>query len=134
MLWILTLCQVLIHQIKRKKVDEHSIQGSTEIVMFLFSFIFFFQLHLQYMAVPKLRVELKLQLPAYTTATAMPDSGCICDLRCSLQQCRILNPLSKARDRTHILRDTMSTYSEILFRVLNPLSCNSNSLLFHLDI
>jgi len=27
------------------------------------------------MEVPKLVVELKLQLPAYTTATAMPDLG-----------------------------------------------------------
>ena len=36
----------------------------------------------------------------------MPDFGCICDLHHSWwQQCWILNPLSEARDRTHILMD-----------------------------
>ena len=34
----------------------------------------------QHMDVPRLEVESKLQLPAYTTATAMPDLGCVCDL------------------------------------------------------
>ena len=38
--------------------------------------------HPRHMEVPKPRVELELQLPAYTTATATP----------------ILNPRSKARD------------------------------------
>ena len=35
---------------------------------------------------------------AYTIATAVPDLSRICDLGHSLQQCRILNPLIKARD------------------------------------
>ena len=39
-------------------------------------------------------------------ATATPDLSCICNLRCNLQQCQILNPLNKARDRTCILMDT----------------------------
>jgi len=60
------------------------------------------------MGVPGLGVELELQLPAYTTATATPDPICICELCHSLRQCWILNPLSKAKDRTHILMDTMS--------------------------
>ena len=60
------------------------------------------------MEVPRLGVESELQLPAYIIATAMLDSSCICDLRCSLQQRWILNPLSEARDRTGILIDTMS--------------------------
>ena len=55
------------------------------------------------MEVPRLGVELELQLPAYTTATATLDPSCICDLYHSLQQHRIL---SEARDRTHILMDT----------------------------
>ena len=42
---------------------------------------------------------------AYATATATPDLSCTCDLCHSLQQCWILNPLSKARDQNHILRD-----------------------------
>ena len=35
-------------------------------------------------------------------ATATPDPSHICDLHHSPRQCQILNPLSKARDRTHI--------------------------------
>ena len=53
--------------------------------------------------VPRL---VKLQQPAYTTATAMRDPIHICSLHHSSQQCQILNPLSKARDRAHILVDT----------------------------
>ena len=59
--------------------------------------------HLQHMEVPSLEIELELQLPAYTTATAMPDPSHVCDLHHSSWQHRILNPLSEARDRTHNL-------------------------------
>ena len=55
------------------------------------------------MEVPRLGVELELQLPAYATATAMFDMSHVCDLHHSSQQCRILNPLSEARDQTHNL-------------------------------
>ena len=65
-------------------------------------------------------VESELQLPAYATATAIPDLSLICNLHRSLWQCRILNPLSESRDRTHIFVDTSP--------VLNPLSHNGNSL------
>ena len=50
------------------------------------------------MEVPSLGVELELQLLAYTTATATPDPSSICDLRHSLWQRQILNPLSEAWD------------------------------------
>ena len=60
------------------------------------------------MEAPRPGVELELQLPAYTTATATPDPSHSCDLPHSLQQCQIVNPLIKARDRTHILMDIMS--------------------------
>ena len=43
---------------------------------------------------------MELQLPAYTTATATPDPSCVCNPHHSSRQCRILNPLSEARDRT----------------------------------
>ena len=56
------------------------------------------------MQVPGLGVTLEWHLLAY--ATAMLDLNYICDLCCSLWQHWILNPLSKARDRTHILMDT----------------------------
>ena len=77
---------------------------------FLFFILFFYFLsflgpHLWYMEVPGLRIKLELQMQAYTTATATQDPSCACDLHQSSRQHQILNPLSKARDRTHILMD-----------------------------
>ena len=60
------------------------------------------------MEVPRLGVQLELQLPAYDTGIATPDASRICDLGHSLLQHQILNPLSEARDQTCILMDTMS--------------------------
>ena len=53
------------------------------------------------MEVPRLWVE-----SAYTTAIAMWDLSCIFDLYHSSKPPRILNLLSRARDRTCILMDT----------------------------
>ena len=64
------------------------------------------------------RGPIRAEAKAYTTAMAYPSH--ICDLYCSLQEHRILNPLSEARDRTHILMDTSW--------VLNLLSHSGNSL------
>ena len=55
--------------------------------------------------VPRLGVESELQLLAYTMATARWNPRHICDLHHSSRQCRVLNPLSEARDRTHIFMD-----------------------------
>ena len=74
--------------------------------IFLYHFFFFLWPHLWHMEVPRLGVN--LELPAYTTATAMPEPSCICDLYYSLWQRWILYPLSKARDQMHILTDTTS--------------------------
>ena len=63
----------------------------------MYSF-FFLWLYLQHMEVPRLGVASELYLLAYTTAIATPDLSCICDLRCSLRQCQILNPLSEASE------------------------------------
>ena len=71
------------------------------------------------MEVPRLGVESELQLPTYATATTMQDLSHICSLHHSLQKLWILNPLSKARDQTHILMDSS--------RVHNPLSHSGNS-------
>jgi len=86
------------------------------------SFFFFFSgLRLRHMEVPGLGVELELQLPAYTTATAMWDPSCICDLHHSSWQHQILNPPREARDHARILMDTSW--------VLNLWSHNGNSSL-----
>ena len=71
------------------------------------SFLFVFVgPHLWPMEVPRLGVELELQLLAYTTATAVPDPSSVCDLHCSLWQHWILNPLSGARYQTYVLMAT----------------------------
>ena len=62
------------------------------------------------MEVPRLGVELELQLLAYATATATLDPSHVCDLHHSSQQPRILNPLSKARDQNHILMDASQVH------------------------
>ena len=52
------------------------------------------------MEVPRLRVQLELQLLAY--ATAMPDPSLVCDLHHSSRQHQILNPLSEARNHDNL--------------------------------
>ena len=94
----------------------------TALWKFFIFFIVLFGPHLQHMEVLRLGVESELQLLAYTIAMAMLDPSHICDLHLSLQQCQILNLLSKARDRTLILIDTS--------QVLNPLSHNGLSWKF----
>ena len=85
---------------------------SPELFLFYFifySFIYFLSFCLfqdrfpWHMEVPRLGVELELQPPALTRATATQDPSRICDLHHSSRQCRILNPLSKARDQTRNL-------------------------------
>ena len=58
------------------------------------------------MEVPRLGVEMELQLPAYTTATATRDLRHIRNLHQNSWQHWILNPLSEARDQTYVLIDT----------------------------
>ena len=72
------------------------------------------------MEVPGPGDELEPQLLAYSTATATLDLSHIGNLVCAAcDLCQILNPLSEARNRTHILIDTS--------RVLNLLSHNGIS-------
>ena len=87
--------------------------------LFIYLFIFFLGPHLQHMEIPRLGVISELQLPAYAVATAMWDPSCICELHHSLQQRKILNPLSKAGDLICILMDTS--------QILNPLSHKGSS-------
>ena len=66
---------------------------------FFLSFIFSGP-HLWHMEIPRLGVQLELQLPAYTTATATPDPSHVCNLHHSSRQLWLLNPLGEARDWT----------------------------------
>ena len=61
---------------------------------------------MQNIGVPGLGLKSMLQLPDYTTATAMRDLSLVCDLCCSSRQSWILNPLIMARDQTIMLMDT----------------------------
>ena len=70
------------------------------------------------MEVPRLGVEMELQLLAYTTTTTMPDLS----LHTAHGNARSLTHCMGARDQTHILMDT----SEIL----NQLGYDINSLYF----
>ena len=58
------------------------------------------------MEVPRLGIELELQLLAYATVTVTQDSSHVYDLHCSSQQHQLLNPLSGGWDQTHVLMDT----------------------------
>ena len=69
------------------------------IIFFFFVFLSFLGPHPRHVEIPRLGVELELQLPAYATATAMQDTSHIYDLHHSSWQHRILNPVSEARDR-----------------------------------
>ena len=70
--------------------DQYHLVRLCMCFVYLFVSLLFRATPTAYMEIPKLGVELELQLPTYTTATAMP----------------IPNPLSKARDQTCILMDT----------------------------
>ena len=78
---------------KRRHHGNGTVYGTYSLTLF-----FFLGPHQQDMEVHQVGVELELELPAYATATATPDPRNICDLHHSSWQCRILNPLSKARD------------------------------------
>ena len=88
----------------------------------LFFFVFCFFLRPAHVQVPSLEVESELQLPANTTAMAMPDPSCVCDPRHSSGQRQILNPLSEARDQTRILMGLRFYLASL------PLSHDRNSL------
>ena len=67
-------------------------------ILIFFAFLGLYPLHME---IPRLGVELELQLPAYTIATAMLDLSHICNLSCHLQ------PTEQGQDQTHICMATM---------------------------
>ena len=86
---------------------------------YLIPYFFFFFLPMAYRS-SQARGWIGAAAAGLCPATVMWDPSHIWDLHHSLRQCRILNPLSKARDWTRILIDTS--------RILKPLSHNGNSL------
>ena len=86
-----------------KKNSTTKITNILFLILILFYFVFlpFLGPLLRHMEVPRLGVKLELQPPTYITATATWDPSQVCDLHHRSRQRRILNPLSKARDRTH---------------------------------
>ena len=92
-----------ISEVQMNKKRKHCIWLSTNqdcrfLIIILPDFFFLFCFlgqQVQHMEVPRRGVELELQLPAYTTATAMPDSSCIHNLLHRSQQCWILTHWAK---------------------------------------
>ena len=74
--------------------------------MNFFFFFCFLGPHLWHVEVPRQGVQSELQLMAYATVTATWDPSLVCSLHHSSRHRQILNPPSKARDQTYILRDT----------------------------
>ena len=80
-----------------KKLPFHGLFGHNQPItdyLRLITTFFFFRLlgpHLRRMEVPRLGVQLELQLPASTTATATAtqDPSCVCELRHSSWQMRL---------------------------------------------
>ena len=121
--------------LRPKLIDKAllNLMGSTQffITLLLFSYKYFTQIrvskvlfcfsflgpHLWHKEVLMLGVILKLQLLAYTISTAEFKTHLWPTPQ--LTDMQVLNPLSKARDQTHILMETRW--------VLNPLSHKGNS-------
>ena len=91
------------------KITELHIFKMTEMVNFAF-FFFFFCFFGGFLLVAygssQARGPIRAKLPGYTTATGTWDLSHDYDLHHSSQQHWIPNPLSQARDQTHILTDT----------------------------
>ena len=86
-----SVCNIFIYPPNAELVIEN---------IYIFSFLGPRPWHVEF---PRLGGKSELQLPAYTTATSMPDPSHVCDLHHSSWQRQILNPLSEAGDRTCVL-------------------------------
>ena len=81
----------------------HHDGNSSSFFFFFVFFLLFLGLLPPHMEVPRLGAESELQPPAYARATATRVPSRICNLHHSSWQRRIVNPLSKGRDRTRNL-------------------------------
>ena len=108
---------VLKFSLKKIKVLEKNMGGFfcffvlwvfVVVVVFFFFFFGFLGPHARHMEVPRLGVE--SELPAYPTATAVPDPSHICNLHHNSRQRQILNPVNEAKDQNCVLMDTSQTH------------------------
>ena len=103
------LMKILISiTILENNLELHIVGHKNHNTLFFFSFFFlifflFLGPYLWHMEVPRIGVQLELQLPAYATATAASDPSHVCDPHHSSQQRPILNTLSPAKDQTQNL-------------------------------
>ena len=74
---------------------------------FFFFFFFFFTATPAGYGSSQAKGLIRAVAGVYTAAMATPDLRHICDLHHSLLQHQILNPLNEAKDRTHILTETI---------------------------
>ena len=102
-------CFIQLHP-SHKAVVPESFLGRWALISFAFLFVFlFFRAEPAPSAYGSSQARGRIRAgaaQAYTTATATPDLSCVCNLHYSSGQHGILNPLSEARDRTHVLMDT----------------------------
>ena len=84
------------------------------------------------MEFPRLGVESELQLPTYSTATATAtwDPELCLQPTPQLMQRQILNPLSGARDPSHVLMDTSWVHYRLSHVGNSILFCFLNLFLF----
>ena len=122
----------LLSHLKKNILSKHLSSFRFSFFSFFF-FLFFLGPHLQHMEVPRLGVESELLLLAYTTATAMRDLSCVCNLHHSSSQCQIFNPLRKARDWNCGLKDaswTTEAWRELLTFYLFVVDVQFDSIVF----
>ena len=92
-----------VERLKQTHACVDAANRKQEQSMFLFLFLFFLLgLHMQHTEVPRVGVKLELLQPHQWCQ----DPSRVCNLHHSSWQYWILNPLSRARDRTRILVDT----------------------------
>ena len=114
-------------RLQNRETSKQQTPGLHYLVLLLLNYYYYYFVflgpHPQHMEVPRLGVESERQLQAHTPAHSNARGHLICDLPHSLQRWRILNPLSEAKDQTHILMETSQFF--------NLLSHKGNSLLLN---